>query len=152
MKYLSILLLSALLFISCGSNENKNILLGQKITSSSEYPESLASNLVDSNTTNNVWSNGKIGQDWIQVDFDKSYTIDTIFFDMSSVPAANCQVDVLIKNNEEGFRNIYSSTKLISSGEHYLIAKKCDDVKSLKIVVKNDSSWSSLVNLNILGR
>lgn len=152
MKNLLNLLLLVFLIISCGNKENTNILIGQKIMSSSEYSQSPASSLVDSNLTNNVWSNGKVGQDWIQIDFNKTYTLDTIFFDMSSVPAANCQVDVLVKSNGTEFVNIYSSNKLISSGEHYLISKKCDDVESLKIVVKNDSSWSNIVNLNILGR
>jgi hypothetical protein len=152
MKKLSILISTILvLMISCNEKKTYNVLIGQKITTSSEHPDYRANTLVDSNETFNIWNNGKFGQDWIQVDLDKSFDIDTISFDLVALPPSTYNYDILVKKEGEEFKNIESKTTFVNGGLPVQIIKEIKDVNSIKIVVKNDSSFTALYSLKAIG-
>lgn len=153
MNKITILISTVLiLMISCKEKKTFNVLIGQKITTSSEHPDYKANTLVDSNETFNIWNNGKFGQDWIQVDFDKSYDIDTISFDLVALPPSSYSYNVLIKKEGEEFKNIESKTIFVQSGLPVNIVRELKDINGIKLVVKNDSSFTALYSLKAIGK
>jgi hypothetical protein len=150
MKYKSLLLFTSLLYIASCSPEIKEIQHEAKITSSSDYENNIAKNLID-NDSISYWNSGGYGQKWIELNFQKPYDIDTIKFKNSYTSSNTSSYDVLTKNEGEEYQNIFSKTEFIEAGKTIVISKKCNNIISIKIVLKNDSSWVALNNVKIYG-
>jgi hypothetical protein len=144
--------LATIIIVSCSKKQPHNVLIGQQITTSHEHPDYKASTLVDSNESFNIWNNGQFGQDWIQVDFDKSYDIDTISFDLVALPPSTYIYDVLVRKEGESFSNIESKSVFVQNGIPVRLVKELKDVNGIKIVVKNDSSFTALYSLKAIGK
>lgn len=140
-----------LVLVSCSNSKEYNVIIGQKITTSSEHPDYKASSFVDSNETNNIWNNGRLGQDWIQIDLNKSVNIDTIKFVMDALPPSTYFYDILIKGNDNVFKNILSSNQFVQKEHTVILSDKIENVNSIKIVYKNDSSYIAIRDLKIIG-
>lgn len=141
------------LISSCKTDLNYNIIQGQKIIASSEYANGKAASLVDSNLAENLWSTGSFGEHWLQIDFDREYDFDTISFSLSAMPESNCSINLLDQKNRKGeYENFYSKIMRVGNGSNVIIVNKRKDVSSLKIVLSNDSSWMTLVNLDVRGK
>jgi hypothetical protein len=140
-----------LVLVSCSNSKEYNVIIGQKITTSSEHPDYRASSFVDSNETNNIWNNGRLGQDWIQIDLNKSVNIDTIKFVMDALPPSTYFYDILIKGNDNVFKNVLSTNQFVQKEQTVIISDKIENVNSIKIVYKNDSSYIAIRDLKIIG-
>jgi hypothetical protein len=144
-----ILLIFILFFMSC-TKKISEIQNQANIISSSDYENNIAKNLID-NDSINYWNSGGYGQKWIELNFQKSHNIDTIKFKNSYTSSNTSSYDILIKKEGEEYHNIFSKTEFIEAGKTITISKKCENVISIKIVLKNDSSWVALNNVKVYG-
>lgn len=138
-------------FYSC-NNAKHNVIIGQKISTSNYHIDYNATNLVDSNLEMNIWNNGRFGQDWIQIDFDKKYDVDSISFALVALPASTFTYSILAKKDGEDFENISSNSQFTQQSLPIVISSRIEDVTALKIVVKNDSSYTALYDLKVIGK
>lgn len=146
------ILITALLFALSCNNSNKNIIIGQKISASSEFKTREAITLVDEDTTLNNWNSGRNGEDFITLEFDKNYKIDSVSFLLSSDPSCKVMINILSTKDGVNFEPYISEEKQIGSLNRLTYIKSIENSKGLRIVVNNQCSWISMYNLNVLGR
>jgi hypothetical protein len=148
MNFIKILIL--FLFITSCSQKKIELQNNAEITSCSDYENNIAKNLIDKDSMN-YWNSGGYGKKWIELNFKETHSIDSILFRNSYSTSSVSSYDILVKKEGQNYENIVSKTEFIKAGSRISLATKINDVKSIKLVFTNDSTWVAIHSIKIIG-
>lgn len=138
------------LFVLASCNSHKDITSNFKVKASAEHPGSEAKNLLDSDKST-AWNSGSNGQHWVEFALNESSNVSQIKLFFGGFPPSNFQYNVLVKTeNSNNFEPVKVGTSYVRNLDSLTVPIDKSGVSNLRIVLNADSTWTNLVDIDIL--